>query len=96
MAEHYAPGAQKIFYQAKNRYTGVDILVEICLSACEEDSIIIPLVESMKFPGLYSFTYQFTVGTWLAAFYEDGAQTISQVYIIRSFKNGSNKGPQVL
>ena len=96
MAEHYAPGVQKIYYQATNGYTGADVSVEICLSSYEEESVNVPLIESAKFPGLYSFTYQFTLGVWLAAFYENGVRTISQVYIIRSFKNGSNIGPQVL
>jgi hypothetical protein len=95
MAEQYSSGSQKIFYQATSGRSGVDVIVEICLGLDENNSKIISLVESQKFPGIYSFIYYFLPGVYIAAFYEGGIRTVTQVYHIAQLSKGY-MGPQVL
>jgi len=103
VAEHYAPGLQKIFYKSTSGKSGVVIRVELFLS--EDDDQLeasLDLKESFKFPGLYYFIYNFSSEIYLASFFEDGALRASQVYYIKplpttgEFKFGGYKGPSVI
>jgi len=96
VSEQYSPGQQKIFYLATGGKTGKEVVVEICRSTEEDCVEVLDLIESVHFPGVYSFSYLFSEGTYLANFFENGNRTISQVYSIRRYTGKRFLGPQVI
>jgi len=96
VAEQHSPGTQKMFYHAHNCQTGLDVMVEICHSTNETSIEILELKESVRFPGVYSFLFHFLEGVYLAAFFENGVRTISQVYRISRPEGTKFRGPNVV
>jgi len=96
MAELYGPGTQKIYYHAKSGISGLVVTVGICRSTDEANADIIELKESEHFPGVYSFLFHFLEGIYLAAFFENGIRTISQVYRISRPEGTKFRGPNVV
>lgn len=92
MAEHYAPGLQKIFYRSTS---GKSVRVELYLSENNEKlEAEIPLTELiLKFPGLYYFEYNFKAEVYLASFFENGIFKMSQVYYVKPLPSEPTKWP---